>query len=348
MKNDMKAGDARLREEAAEWFACMRGPEADARRTQFEAWLACDPRHRNAYNSIGETFSLGKALRGLPEGAVPASRQPAQSRWNAPFKAGGALILAAIMAFAILITTTMVLRAVGHGRLVPPTAQSTQRQMLATARGEVRAFTLADGSRLTLDTDSSVVVSLSAERRDFALTRGRVRFAVAHEPRPFVVAAAGGTVVARGTVFDIRLVGDNRAVIDLIEGKVDVRQNQPAAKGSAQEAAREGRLPVTRLVAGHSLAFGAVLSRQPAVPVVVADWPAGLRDFRAVRLGDLILDANRYAGEPLVLGSRDLAELQVSGTFSIRDTRQLAHNLADLLGLAAREEGGRIVLDRPR
>jgi transmembrane sensor len=65
-----------------------------------------------------------------------------------------------------------------------------------------------------------------------------------------------------------------------------------------------------------------------------------------VRLADLVADANRYATKPLVLASPDLADLRLSGTFRIRDTRKLAENIGDLLGLAVVDRGSTFVLAR--
>lgn len=65
-RSDPFSREAVLREEAARWFTAMRGPEAEACRVDFEAWLARDVSHRAAYNRIAETFSLGKRLKPVP------------------------------------------------------------------------------------------------------------------------------------------------------------------------------------------------------------------------------------------------------------------------------------------
>ena len=51
-----------LFEEAAGWFARMRGPDAEASREEFEAWLARGALHRSAYNRAAEVFAMGKLL----------------------------------------------------------------------------------------------------------------------------------------------------------------------------------------------------------------------------------------------------------------------------------------------
>lgn len=64
--------------------------------------------------------------------------------------------------------------------------------------GEIRTLTLADASRLTLDTASRIEVFYSA-------VAGRARFEVAHAfGRPFVVVSGTRAVLAHCTVLDVR------------------------------------------------------------------------------------------------------------------------------------------------
>jgi len=61
-----------------------------------------------------------------------------------------------------------------------------------TALGERRAVTLADGSQITLDSSSEVMVRYSANARALTLVRGQARFDVTHDvERPFTVTANG-------------------------------------------------------------------------------------------------------------------------------------------------------------
>ena len=346
MTKDTRSGKQGLRDEAADWFALMRGPEASDRRLEFEAWLGADPRHRDAYNRIGEAFSLGKGLKGPSEtgGPAVADTAPPSVLLPAGKQTWRALATAAVLILGILGATTVLLRTLSPGNLSIVDAPNAVRQEIATSRGEIRRVTLADGSILTLDTDSSVSVSLSPTRRDLTLVRGRARFAVAHEARPFVVSAAGNLVTARGTLFDITLASQRTAVVDLIEGVVDVREHGRSAPGAANGQARGLPEKTTRLNAGQSLVLGVVQESRSPRPLARADWPDELRDFASVSLADLVAEANRYAKKPIVLASGDLAAIKVSGTFGVRDTHRLAGNLADLLGLALHEKSGTIVL----
>lgn len=331
-----------LRDEAAEWFAIMRGPEAEARREEFEAWLARGALHRTAYNRIAETFSLGK---GLKETGGPDDTD-AQPLSTGPRKIGPIQIAVLGLVAGATALYIAVLNPDGPIRDVPKLASDTSASserngnQLQSKLGEIREVRLKDGSRITLDTDSLAIANFSEARRAVRLIRGRARFAVEHDQRPFVVAVGDGTITALGTVFDVGLEGDDRVVVQLWDGAVDVRVHAAAMSGAA---------PV-RLAPGQRLMFR---TQKAATPVEVTSssvsdqqWPEGVREYDGVPLAALVAEANRYATGPLIEASADLRDTRVSGTFRIRDTERLAENLADLLGLALTETGERLLLSR--
>jgi transmembrane sensor len=169
-----------LREDAAMWFALMRGPEAETQRVEFETWLAADPAHRQAYSHISEVFSLGKGLK--PAVDVPDARRPARQpmllarMMGSPFL----MLLLLLVSVPMLIGLTVAaMRAIGPGHPLiqadetgrAPVAEAS----LATSPGEVRAFRLADGSRLILDADSGATCRCCVGGRALSsrMSRGR-------------------------------------------------------------------------------------------------------------------------------------------------------------------------------
>lgn len=339
MTNDNSSTPKGLRDEAAEWFAIMRGPEAEARRAEFGAWLARGRLHRTAYNRIAETFSLGKGLKAAAEAQEEHKETPAPPRTLRRVLVGGIATAAILGALGLGYDQFQMHNEQGPAAHVASDQPHAPAQ-LATRTGEIRRFSLADGSAVTLDSDSLVLVSVTVARRDLRLMRGRARFTVAHDTRPFVVAVAGGTVTARGTVFDVALDGHDRVVVRLLRGSVDVRLAQTAPGNTVPT-------PVRRMTPGEVLQFG----KAPSSPAKQGsseskDWPEGIVDLDRVRLPDLVAQANRYATKPLVLASPGLVDMRLSGTFRIRDTSRLAENIADVLGLAVIDRRDAIVLAR--
>ncbi len=75
-----------------------------------------------------------------------------------------------------------------------------------TGAGQKSTVTLADGSRVILDANSTLDVAFAERQRAVRLLNGHAFFDVAHDPgRPFTVQAAGRVVTALGTQFDVKL-----------------------------------------------------------------------------------------------------------------------------------------------
>ena len=128
----------------------------------------------------------------------------------------------------------------------------------------------------------------------------------------------GGSVTARGTMFDVAVAG-GRVDVRLLEGAVDVAL--PAR-------ARDIRPAVRRLAPGEGLSF----TPAPAAGIASA---AGARDVEAVPVAALVAEANRSASRPIRLADPALGQRRVSGRFRLDDTALLAERLAALFGRTA-------------
>jgi len=304
----------------------MHGPEAAGRRAEFNAWIAENEEHREAYSRVSEAFSLGKGLR--PQ-ALPGS--------GGQFGGGRKLLAIFAALVAGLWATSFFARLHGlSSGAAPPVVVATD---LVTRTGEIRKVRLLDGSMVTLDTGSELTMRFDPGRRDLWLIRGRARFDVAHERRAFVVHAGDGTVTAHGTLFDVRVEG-RAASIRLLRGAVDV--NLPP-RGRARAAMRH-------VQPGEVLAFDsdkgiAPLASQRRAAMAQPTWPTSLLEFDNARVIDVLAEANRYSARQLSIGDTAIGEMRVSGTFHVGDADRLGSHLAALLGVqAARETTGDVVL----
>jgi transmembrane sensor len=325
-----------LLQEAATWFARMRGPEADASREEFEAWLRRGALHRQAYNRASEIFAMGKVLAEDAEAASNGQRPDRRRRSSSS-------IAWALVALLLLVGAGwFAFGGTGMDERKPPIADGTgalpPAQILSTMSGGPRTVRLADGSLVTLESDSLLEVRLGASERRLDLRRGSGRFQVFRETRPFVVHAGGGSVVARGTIFDVGYARDRSISVRLIEGSVDVSYPARANAGEVVTTTR-------RLQPGETVSYGAATEAgarsAPAghratqsVAEAVTAAPQPSRDFDNVTLGSLIEIANRGSALPIRLAGPALAERRVSGRFRIDDTTLLAERLAVLFDLA--------------
>lgn len=322
-----------LREEAATWFATMRGPDADRMQLDFERWRAGDPARREAYARIQQKFELTAALRHTETGrnrTLPNARSNALPSLRARYAFAVAAALLLVIAASLAVLGSPFTRTPVAALAVP----------LSTQIGQIRRQRLSDGSLVTLDTDSQVEIDFTSNARVVRLVRGRARFDVAHETRrPFIVEAAGRTVTAKGTIFDVYSYGTGFGV-SLLRGKIDV------VKGKALQPV-EGT--ITHLAAGQALrSVGdkALLDVKPVGRGETA-WVSGMLSFDGISLAEVLHQTNRYSKSKIQLADPSLGILKVTGAFRPLPISDLAAGLAAALSLHAEQSpGGDIILQR--
>jgi transmembrane sensor len=335
-----------LAEEAAMWFARMRGPEADAHRAAFEAWLARGALHRGAYNRAAEIFSMGKFLENETPKAATLMR-PWMERRPALAALAGAGVTALAAAALFIWQGTNAIPGTAREQSAATSEAGDASPPLAmlelASSSSAKVERLIDGSRLTLGPNSRAKVRLDAERRTIWLERGRARFEVAHEARPFAVFAQGTQVVARGTIFDVAIMG-SRVSVKLVQGAVDVTQRSAGAGTAERMRLRPGQ---SVIVASSPAVSSESQNRPDAASALKQAGP--ILDFDRARLADVTAKANRSGAVPIRFADLALGELRVSGSFRVDDSATLAERLARVLDLEVdRTNPDQIVLSRRR
>ncbi len=324
--------------EAAEWLRANRDEPEPSRQAAFVAWLKADPAHAQAYSDalrmnsmlhraarpvppVEELVALARtaqpssvsdisAARSPARPAPPALASPSRRRWLYA-------VAAAAVPAAALLSMWMNSR---HGQ--PPVAVQPGEHF-ASGHGQLLAQTLADGSVLNLDTDTSVTVRYQHAVRRVEIEHGQVVFEVAHDPaRPFQVTAGSAQVVAVGTRFDVYLQGES-TVVTVVEGRVTV--GTPASQGS------------TPLLVGAGEQVRVVKGELPAAPTAVdpariTAWLHRQISFRHEPLAQVAAEFNRYTTTPIQIESDALRELPVSGVFNVDDTDSMVAFLRSLQG----------------
>jgi transmembrane sensor len=329
------------------WFARMMRPDAERYRHEFEIWLQADETHRESYKRIQRRYEASGVLAQSPIRAG-SSVATSKRRWLMPAGLGLGGVAAGVAAAALMlltlswaITTVFGPDSTRHGSQefasVAPVPNDAKQ--IASPVGEIRTLSLSDGSKVTLDTASRLILAFNDHERRLVLSRGRARFEVAHEDRPFVVVAGNGTITAHGTIFDVDLRDHGQVQVALLRGAVDVK----VGNGPNHEPA------VRRLRPDQNVEFDPTGFVEPTRPIraTTTDWPSGIVDVDSMPLPDLLREADRYAEIPIVTGTPELNALKVSGRFRIDRPQLLARNLADLFDLDVdRSRSDRIVLEK--
>lgn len=205
----------------------------------------------------------------------------------------------------------------------------------STARGERRVITLADGSRLSLDSDTEVTVRYRAHERALHLLKGQARFDVAHDKtRPFSVIAGRQKVIATGTAFNIDMAGP-KVLVTLIEGRVIVLEQD---QDSSQP------LWATQMTAGQQLAAG---TRGPEVSTAnlarATAWTSGQIMFDDEPLSSVADRVNRYGNPQVVILDPQVGALKISGVLNAGDTLGFVEIVTHYLPVRAVSEGANTI-----
>lgn len=224
-----------------------------------------------------------------------------------------------------------------------------------TGIGEQRTIPLADGSRISMNTQSRLRVRFTEHGRDIELIEGEALFSVAHDPaRPFKVHARRTIVEALGTKFSIYL-GNSGTRIAVTQGRVRVFENlnptpvilnpdgllwtdtevfefsqQP--EGLVVSAGQEARV-------SHEDSFGdfEVETRWVALEELERRlaWVNGNLFFKGETLGEAVGDFNRYNWRKLKIADPAIAGFQLGGQFETTDVSGFLDALKELYGIRA-------------
>lgn len=311
---------------AAAWLARRdAGAWSSEDQAALDAWLQAATAHRVAFLRLEATWRRADRLRALSAGRADLMPPP-RGEWTlAPFpqvhEAGArgahrarhaereARTLMRRLSYGLLaVAACLVLAAVIWPAWHRPAA--VESTSYASAVGALRDVPLADGSRITLSSDSRVQVTYSRDERHIELQRGEAFFEVAKDAdRPFTVVAGERRVTAVGTRFDVRRdQADLRVVVT--QGVVRL-EAQPRADGRRQ--------PVTLLPAGSvALASGDGVTVQ-AGPVAQAEdrlrWRSGFLVFHDTPLATAVAELNRYSTRKIVVADAAAGALRIGGNF---------------------------------
>jgi transmembrane sensor len=327
---------AAIEAEAAAWVARFDAGDVSAKdQAAFQEWLNRSALHREAIAIYGNLWSELDALRLLTDTseAETGAREyhPAALERARPWLAACAAAVIAVAGGAVLFHPKPQLLA---------KAQSPARLFYETAVGGQRKITLADGSKVILNTNSRLDVDFSGNRRNVHLMRGEAYFDVVHDKaRPFTVDANNYVVRDIGTAFDVHLSKTGVVEVGVTKGSVEVTT---AAGGQVSGAAKS----LGVIVAGHDIVLGQpdIVPGQKverAEAVSNADlarklaWRQGQLNYTGQPLGEVLADVSRYSNIKIELADPALENLPVGATFRTDQIEAIFAALENNFGLHA-------------
>lgn len=349
----MRRRSEETEEQAAEWAAKFAaGALSAADQARFDLWYGADIRHAGAFaraqaillrvgrlravgspalrgkiaeilqdeNFRGESFEDETAIAGHSAAAFPAAGAKRVMSWSRrqALLAGGAAASAAAAAG--------VLFAVAPQKVSSPTGSGPAAEVYTTRIGETRTVHLADGSVVTLNTNSRIAVHYSKASRNIRLEQGEGLFQVAkNKERPFIVTASGTAVRAVGTSFIVRRLPQQLIQVLVREGTVEVmhpgsRKAQPVRATAEMQA----------LVAPNEPIAVRTLPRVQIERNLA--WQYGKIAFENVSLAEAAAEFARYSGTKITVDP-GIAGRTITGLYASNDPVGFAKAAASVLDL---------------
>jgi transmembrane sensor len=326
---DMAALDA----EAASWVARFDAGDVSAKdQAAFQAWLNRSALHRQAIAEYGTFWSefdqLGQLTNPIGTGQTLGA-QPRRSLAGAKY-----WLVACAASILVMVAAGGVVRQEIPARPLVQQAAAPRlpiRQTYATAIGGQKKFTLADGSVVTLNTNSQIDVELLGDRRDIHLVRGEAYFDVVHDKtRPFTVYADRYVVRDIGTAFAVHLLDKCLVNVRVTKGSVEIAA--PRRKGRSSKS-------LGVVVAGQDIVFGQKIERAQTVSDAELDrklaWRQGQLIYSGQPLAEVLADISRYSDIQIELADPALRNLPVGGAFSVNQTDAIFAALENNFGVHA-------------
>jgi transmembrane sensor len=309
---------------ASVWVVKIDRGLCETESAKLEEWLAGDPRRAGALaraQAVWVHADRAQVYRNASE--LRDSRAARAWRSAIPWASAAAVVLGLATVFLAW--------------------QGYSQTHLATKLGEIRRVPLADGSHITLDTQSRVSVRYEPAARLVRLETGEALFEVAKDPgRPFVVQAGNTRVRAVGTAFIVRRHSDTDIEVTVTEGTVDVWRETSPPEPAIRLAAGKRTLATPQEIAQPQELTGAQLAGALA-------WEGGFIDLNGRTLGDAAAEFNRYNRQVVVISDPRLSAQTVVGRFQATNPLAFVTAAAAMLDAHVRTEGDRLILEaRPR
>jgi transmembrane sensor len=298
---DDPEGSDRL-DTAIQWWVRIDGGDlSPSELAAFRAWLASEPKNEAAFE---EACDFWGSWQSLPRPAVQAylsSHRPARK-------------LVKIFAAATVAAATLALYFASDNIWI------LWRADVRTGVAEIRTITLPDGSRAHLNAATALALDYSGDKRRLKLLDGEAWFEVEKDPsRPFTVEAAGGTITARGTSFDVA-IDNSRTEVTVTESSVEVAtQGSTVIVNSGRQTAYWSTLPA--------------LAPYDVDPDRVTSWRRGKLIFKDKPLGDVVTALSRYHHGLILIAGSELRDRRVTGVFRIDQPIEAIRAIEAYLGV---------------
>ena len=204
----------------------------------------------------------------------------------------------------------------------------------STGKGQLSKVILADGSEVTLNHTSDLVVDRQSDRRGrHVVLKGEAFFRVRTTGEPFVVLTDAGTVQVLGTEFNVRM-RENRLEVAVVGGKVNVASDPGTSSNVV--------LPAGTMV---TCTKGGRVSEPEQI--LFADYPGWIHQkllFQRSNLQSVCSEIEARFDVAVRIENPGLLNETITGALDSRSAEAAVATLATLTGSRYRHEADRFAL----
>ncbi len=338
MENIIEFPDQKvIEQEAVDWIIKLDGDEplTQQEHSQFKAWLARSPVHREELNNLNEFWQDNILTELMVPLACAATHRKATLFSNVKDWFGANTRLQYAFSATVIVFTASLLLS---------TVFSTNEQFISnglylTGIGKLNHTLLADGTVMHMNTDSQVEVAFNDNYRNIRIIRGEAHFEVAkNNDYPLRVYAGDGRIEAVGTAFSVYLADEDVDVL-VTEGRVAVAalSKQEATVATANDAnsteidSYSGSSPsvLGTLDAGQQVSLAisdGSLQQLRNITQITEDemkrrlsWQKGLLTFNGESLEQVVAEVSRFTTVDIEIIDEKLKQLTIGGRFKVGD-----------------------------
>lgn len=338
--------------EAGAWLVRLDGDEALSAEEceELKVWLARSPAHDKELRALARFWGRANVLTEL---AIPLDKPAREGRRargrEMRARRLGPVSMAAAIAAAVLFAgvAVLVVNAPSTGTGVDNAASGSGGDgHYATAIGQQRTITLADGSVVRLNTNTRLSVDYGERFRDIRLQWGEAHFTVAPEgERPFRVFAGNGRIQATGTAFAVH-IKDGDVDVLVTEGSVEIATTGNARQPTGlfgDEPAVDVLQVLGTLGVGqqttiwqsgqHAAAIDEIQNVEPIDIQKKLGWRDGLLTFAGDPLEQVVAEISRYTTVTVDIPDPEVRAIRIGGRIAVGETDGMIAALETNFGL---------------
>jgi transmembrane sensor len=333
----------KINEEAVAWLVKLRSTEVSSgARHAHQEWLTAHQSHRRAYDIVTAEWSDLDDLDGWARGELAQRNLNAsltlrrrKKLWFTGFATAASIALAVIV--------------------LPQLQQGPERYQ--TDKAERREISLADGSRLHLNSTSAVEVSFDEEVRQLTLKEGEGVFDVEHDSkRPFVVVAGKNKVIALGTRFSVHYINSQDIQVTVLDGRVavvplDQSVERAVKQFSSESSSLEAAVQISQRESlileadqqAHVNADGQFVSLLTVSAASEAAWIEGRLVFDNTPLREVVEELSRYVPGRILIDP-SVPDYPVTGIIQLRSLDTMLELLSQVVPVTAVKQSGSLTV----